>query len=276
VLVTGATGGIGRAAAVAFAGAGADLVLTARSLPGLERLAAATGGAVLAADLTVPGAVEGLAAAAGDVDVLVANAAVPASGPLADYGAAELEAAVELNLTAPIRLVHALLPGMLERARGHLLLVSSLQGLAATPGAPLYVATKFALRGFALALRQDLRGTGVGAGVLLPGFVRDAGMFAASGVRLPPGVGTRSPEQVGAAAVRAVATGRAETLVAPLPLAVGSRLAGSFPSLPAGVQGALGARRLAGAIAAGQRRSRSQAPDPPAPARPTGRSGPED
>ena len=76
-------------------------------------------------------------------------------------------------------LAHELLPAMIERRSGHLLFVSSLSGKAASPRASVYNATKFGLRGFALALREDLAGdnAGVGVSLVLPGFIR-AGMFA--------------------------------------------------------------------------------------------------
>ena len=88
-----------------------------------------------------------------------------------------------------------LMSGMIERGAGHIVFVSSLAGKAASPRASIYNGTKFGLRGFALALREDLagEGTGVGVSVVLPGFVRDAGMFADSGANAPPGVGTATP-----------------------------------------------------------------------------------
>ena len=109
---------------------------------------------------------------------------------------------LEVNLRAPVALARALIPGMIDRGAGHLVFISSLQGKAATPAAPLYLATKFGLRGFALGMREDLRGHGIGVSTVFPGFIRDAGMFATSGVRLPPGVGTRSPEDVADACSR--------------------------------------------------------------------------
>jgi short-subunit dehydrogenase len=83
---------------------------------------------------------------------------------------------------------------MLERGRGHLLSISSIAGKTTVPGAPLYHATKYGLRGFAAALRADLHKSGVGASCIFPGFIRDAGIFADSGAKLPLGVGTRTPE----------------------------------------------------------------------------------
>ena len=74
----------------------------------------------------------------------------------------------------------------------------------AQPASSMYSATKFGLRGFGLALREDLRGTGVGVSVVAPGFIRESGMFANTGVKLPPGVGTRTPQDVAAAVIRAI------------------------------------------------------------------------
>ena len=82
---------------------------------------------------------------------------------------------------------------MVERGTGHLVFISSLSGKIASAGASIYNATKFGLRGFGFALNEELRGTGVGATTVFPGFIRDAGMFADSGVKLPRGVGTRTP-----------------------------------------------------------------------------------
>ena len=88
----------------------------------------------------------------------------------------------------------------------------------------MYSATKFGLRGFALSLREDLRSAGVGVSVVLPGFIRDAGMFADTGVKLPLGVGTKAPEDVADAVLRASSTNRAEVDVAPAGLAVRRQL----------------------------------------------------
>ena len=91
------------------------------------------------------------------------------------------------------------------RARcGHLVFVSSLSGKARKPRCSIYNATKFGLRGFALGLRTDLAPQGIGVSLVSPGFMRDAGMFADSGAKPPPGLGTATPDQVAAAVVRAI------------------------------------------------------------------------
>ncbi len=127
--------------------------------------------------------------AARDVDVLVANAAVPGSGRLATYSVEEVDRALDVNLRAPIVLARALTPGMVGRGRGHVVFISSIAGKTATRGSSLYNATKYGLRGFSLALRSELRSDGVGVSAIFPGFVRGAGMFAETAIKLPFGVG---------------------------------------------------------------------------------------
>jgi short-subunit dehydrogenase len=218
----------------------------------LEPLAEELGGRALAVDLADPSAPARLLADAGRVDVLVANAGLPASGGLHSFSEEEIDRALTVNLRAPIMLAHALTPGMVERRRGHLLFVSSLAGRAAPTGSSIYSATKFGLRGFGLALREDLAGKGVGVSVLLPGFISEAGMFAESGAKLPPFVGTKKPEDVARAAVKAIEQNRAELDVAPLPLRAGAVLAALAPGPVGAVQRKLGAAKTSDAMARGQ------------------------
>ncbi len=150
VLLTGATGGIGHAIARELHARGAELILTGRRTEMLEPLAAELGARALAIDLSDSSEVERLAVEAGEIDILVANAALPASGRLETYTQEQIDRALDVNLRAPILLAHALLGAMVARGRGHLLFVSSLQGKAATPGASVYCASKFGIRGFAL------------------------------------------------------------------------------------------------------------------------------
>jgi len=245
VLVTGATGGLGTAIARALADRGARLVLSGRREDRLAALAGELGGDAVPADLANPADVERLAAAASHVDGLVANAGLSASGSVSDVPVDELDRVLAVNLRAPVVLAARLAPAMVGRGGGHLVFVSSLSGKAGAPGTALYAATKFGLRGFALSLREDLRGTGVGVSAILPGFVRDAGMFADSGARLPPYVGTSAPEEVGAAVVRAIERDRAEISVAPLPMRAGAAIAGVVPELAGRVQHRLGAAGIA-------------------------------
>lgn len=252
VLITGATGGIGHALARTFAARGATLTLTGRKVDVLEPLAREVGGRALVCDLSDRAELERLVASAGAVDVLIANAALPASGELTELTQEQIDRMLEVNLRAPIALSRALVPGMIERRRGHLVFVSSLSGKAASPASSIYSATKFGLRGFALGVREDLRERGVGASVILPGFIREAGMFADADIELPPLVGTRSPQDVAAAAIRAIERDRAEVDVAPLGLRVGASIATVVPQVAAAVSRRLGSDKIATDLAAGQ------------------------
>ena len=196
VLLSGATGGLGRAIAERLAGSGAKLVLSSRRETELAELAASLPGVseahqTLVADLTDPGAAEGLVAEAGDIDILVANAALPASGLLTDLSSSEVTRALRVNLEAPILMARELSPSLASKGEGHIVLMASLAGKVGSPRASLYNATKFGLRGFAFGLREDLHAEGVGVSVVSPGFVREAGMFHDSGSKEPPGLGPR-------------------------------------------------------------------------------------
>ena len=256
VLVPGATGGIGRALAAALAERGGRVVLTGRRTDVLEPLAERLGGRAIKADLAERGAAERLLDEAGRVDVLVANAALPASGLLDDYTISEIDRALDVNLRAPIVMAKLAGAQMAGRGRGHLVFVSSLAGKTASGHASLYNAAKFGMRGFALALREDLRPHGVGVSTVFPGFIRDAGMFADAGVTLPKGVGTRTSRDVARATVRAVEKNIAEIDVAPLGLRLGARLGGIAPVLSAAVQRRAGGQRVARGLAEGQRGKR--------------------
>jgi short-subunit dehydrogenase len=160
-----------------------------------------------------------------------------------------------VNLQVPIRMAHALVPGMVERGAGHLVLISSLAGKAARPRGSLYAASKFGLRGFGLCLRQDLWGTGVGVSVVLPGMIRDAGMFAATGASPPGGLGTSAPHEVGDAVAGAIERNRAEVEVAPLRQRLAAGFAHRRPGLAAALTRGPAAKagdRLAGGKAEGR------------------------
>jgi short-subunit dehydrogenase len=240
ILLTGATGGIGHAIARRLHAEGASLVLTGRRTDVLEPLAAELGARSLAVDLSDMDAVVALAEECADVDGLVANAALPASGPLLEYNLTQIDRALTVNLHAPIVLARVLAERMAARGSGHLLFISSLAGKAGAPGASLYSATKFGLRGFAQCLREDLRASGVGVSVVFPGFISDAGMFADTGMKLPRGVKTRTPEQVADAVAEAIERNRGEVDVAPLGLRAGAIATGLVPELAMSVSRRIG------------------------------------
>ncbi len=252
VLLTGATGGLGHAIARRLAAAGARLVLTGRRAEVLEPLAAELGGRAVAVDLADRDAVAELGAASADVDVLVANAGLPASGALTTFAGEELDRALDVNLRAPMVLARALVPAMVARGRGHVVLMSSLSGKTGQGGTAVYSATKFGLRGFGQGLRDDLHGTGVGVSVVFPGFISDAGMFADTGVALPRGVGTSTPEAVAEAVRRGIVEDRGELDVAPAGMRLATAFAGVAPGLAARVARRSGSGRIAVEMAASQ------------------------
>jgi short-subunit dehydrogenase len=256
VLLSGATGGLGRAIAAALAGKGATLVLSSRKADALDELAGELSGdghRTVVADLAEQDAAQRLAADAGPVDVLVANAGLPGTGRLDDFSQEELGRVLHVNLEAPIRLTRELVPAMQERGSGHLVYVTSLAGKAISPRASLYSATKFGLRGFALGLREDLWKRGIGVSLVTPGFVREAGMFHDSGAKPPPGFGTTTPDKVAEAVVSAIERNRHEVEVAPVVTRVLSNFAMWRPEIAARLAYRRGAgTKIAERVASGQ------------------------
>jgi Short-chain dehydrogenases of various substrate specificities len=257
VLLSGATGGLGRAIAVELAGHGASLVLSSRKSEELDRLAESLPGPAdrhvpVVADLAEPGAAEELLERAGDLDGLIANAALPATGRLEHFSSDEVQRALRVNFESPILMARALGPKLAEKGEGHLVFIASLAGKVGSPRSSLYNATKFGLRGFAFGLREDLHPHGVGVSVVSPGFVRDAGMFADSGAKPPPGLGTTTPDKVAEAVVRAIREDRNEITVAPLRQRLAVEFGHRHPEFAARVQRRGGADKIADDLAAGQ------------------------
>ena len=207
-LLTGATGGLGRAIAEALAQQGAELALSARKRDALEEMAAGLPGGghtVLPADLADPGAAEKLAADAAGTEILIANAGLPGSGLLADFTPEQVIRALRVNLEAPMLIAQALYPSMLERGSGHLVFIASLSGKAGSPRSSIYNATKFGLRGFALGAADRPGPEGRRGLARLAGLhPRTRGCSPRREPKSPPGMGTGRPEQVGAAVVKAI------------------------------------------------------------------------
>ena len=255
-LLTGATGGIGHAIARALHARGAQLILTGRRAEVLEPLAAEVSGTALAADLSGRADVDRLIAEAGHAEIVVHNAALPASGRLDDYSVEQIDRALDVNLRSPIVLSKHFAAAMAGRGSGHIVFISSLAGKSGQAGSSLYSATKFGLRGFAQGLRGDLSTSGVGVSCVFPGFIRDAGMFADSGVALPKGVGTSTPEEVAAAVVRGIEKNRFELDVAPVTMRLVTTFAGIAPATAAKLAAKTGGEKVARDLAEGQREKR--------------------
>jgi short-subunit dehydrogenase len=177
-VVTGASRGIGRAIAEALAGRGATVGLAARSVTELEALAQRLPGShhVLVCDVALPAsiatAVEDYVAAAGGLDLVVANAGIAHYEPVAEQSLQKIEDMTNVNWLGTVYTVKAALPFLLEQGRGHIVVMSSGAGLRGFPGAAAYSATKAAQRTFAEALRHELAGTGVSLTTVFPGEIR--------------------------------------------------------------------------------------------------------
>ncbi|MBK5110342.1 MAG: SDR family NAD(P)-dependent oxidoreductase [Thermoleophilia bacterium] len=259
VLLTGATGGLGRTMADRLAGSGARLVLSGRNEDALQELAdelPGPGHTVVAVDLGRPGAALELAEKAGEVDGLVANAALPSTGRLDALDAEQVARMLRINLESPIVLSQALLPGLLERRRGKLVLIGSLAGKLGSPRSSIYNATKFGLRGFAFGLKADLAGTGVGVTLVAPGFVREAGMFADAGVAAPAGLGTTTPDEVAKAVATAIEGDQLEITVAPAVQRAVARIAQVSPYIAYLAQKSSAGQKAADEVADGQTEKR--------------------
>jgi short-subunit dehydrogenase len=233
-LLTGATGGLGEAIARALSERGADLVLSGRRAEALDSLGSDLGARTIVTDLADRAEVERLVAEAGEVDVLVANAGLPGSGTLPRVDPDEIDRVLEVNLRAPIMLARLLAPGMAERGRGQLVFVASFAGkVPSAAESSIYTATKFGLRGFAHVLRAQMSRKKVGVSLVTPGPIRDAGMFARGGAKLPPFIRALPPEAVADAVIEAIERNRAEVDVASLGLRVISKLGAVAPGFVA-------------------------------------------
>jgi NAD(P)-dependent dehydrogenase (short-subunit alcohol dehydrogenase family) len=220
VLLTGASGGIGRATALRFAACGARLVLVSRNSTGdLERLAdeirnAGGDATAVAADVSSRAEVAQLVADAqsrlGCIDIVVCNAGEYLRRPVKDLSYADIERMMAINFYGTVHIVQAILPQMLAQKHGHIVAVTSVDGRKGLPPDGAYVAAKFATTGFMEVLRQELWGSGVYASTVLPGRV-DTGMLAQ--LEVPRISAKISSDRVARAILRAVVQKRREIIV---------------------------------------------------------------
>jgi short-subunit dehydrogenase len=248
-VVTGGSRGIGRTIAEHAVGRGARVGLIARTRDALEATLEALGGnkvgAVATADVAdrsqLETALGTLGAQLGPADILVNNAGLGAAGPVTAVPVEAFERVLAINYLGTVYATKALLPGMLERGRGHIVNVASVAGRFAAPGEAAYSATKFAVLGFSQSLALELHGTGVGVSVIAPGPVDTAPVR--TGPRSPWRAATGGADyrrrwpgpvpaaRVAAAVMGAVERGRFEVFVPPWYRAVGI--------VQAGISGAL-------------------------------------
>ena len=244
-VITGASSGIGRATAEAFAAAGYDLVLGARRLALLQQVAAevhnrsGAEAAAVACDVHSAADVQRLVDTAmerfGRLDVLVANAGAGLYGRIEDTSDEDFRDLLDTNVLGVVRSVRAAMPVMRRQGRGHIVIVGSVVGKRAWPLHGAYAASKFALTGLAQSLRAELAGSGVTASLVLPMTTRTE-FFSAARAPSPryqsqPRGMVQSPETVARVILRSVDHPAAEVYTfAPMRLALW--LAGAFPVLP--------------------------------------------
>jgi short-subunit dehydrogenase len=174
-IITGASRGIGAATAVAAAARGARVGLIARDEGDLQRVLASTGGAgaYAVADVSdgpaVAAAIARLEGELGPTDILVANAGIGQYGAFADVTAKEVEQVIRVNVLGQIHALRAVVPGMIERRRGHLVSMGSIAGRIGTPFESVYAASKFANVGLAEALVTELGPYEIGVSIINPG-----------------------------------------------------------------------------------------------------------
>jgi NAD(P)-dependent dehydrogenase (short-subunit alcohol dehydrogenase family) len=235
VVITGASSGVGEAAALAFAREGAKVVLAARSASKLEALAGRLDGLAVPTDVTrvadLAGLVDRAIATYGRIDVLVNNAAANARGDFDSLDPEAIAAVIDTNLKGPMLLTRFALP-QLRKTRGVVINVASIAGHVPLPHEAPYSASKWGLRGFTFAVREELREAGVALCAVSPGPI--ATPFVLDDLDNVPDLVFSQPiltaEQV-AEAIVACAIDRRRERAMPRSTLLLARLAGSFPWL---------------------------------------------
>lgn len=213
-LLTGAAGGLGKEIARGLASEGVTLALSGRDEAALETLRASlpgSGHSVFIADLSdreqATSLISRVEAEVGPLDLLVNNAGIETSGTYHRLEVTDIERMVDLNLLAPMLLTHAVIPGMLERGRGHVVQISSVAGLASVACNEPYGATKGGLVRFNESLRATYDKDPIGFSCVCPGFTKGGGMYTrmeAEGHKSNPMLGTSTVEDVSAKVIKAI------------------------------------------------------------------------
>lgn len=175
VIVTGASSGIGRETALAFAAAGASVVAAARNEAALRELAAGNPAILpvptdVTVDTDVNRLVETTVARFGRVDILVNNAGLGIRAPVADTLPEDARRLMDVNFFGAVRCIQAVLPVMKRQGSGQIVNIGSVLSVFATPRNSIYCASKFAVRALSDALRIELRDAGIEVILVMPGY----------------------------------------------------------------------------------------------------------
>jgi len=216
-LITGASSGIGRATAIRLAREGAGLAVCSRNTERLDRVRSEVeniGGKCVAQACDVgrmedcTALVNGILDMAGGIDILVNNAGVGYSGAVVDSDPAEAEEMVRVNLLGVYHMTRAALPVMIAGGAGDIVNIGSVAGLKYSPNFGVYSATKFAVRAFSEALRNEVQGHGIRVGVVHPGMTQTAFFqsFSKGGSPVPADMGELLPAEEVAEAILCMVT----------------------------------------------------------------------
>ncbi len=242
-LVTGASGGLGTHIARRLAREGMNVAVSGRREDALAKVTtelSALGVKAISvpADLsdltTIDPLVDSAESALGPIDLLVNNAGLESVGAFTNYTREELSSMVDVNLTAPLLLTHRLVPGMLQRGRGHVVFISSIAGKIGPAYNEPYAATKAGLVGLTQSLRSEYLEAPIGFSVVCPGFITGDGMYermVQEGHRSNRMMGETTTEKISDSVVRAIREDKAEILESGAPVRPMLALAQLAPGL---------------------------------------------
>lgn len=223
-LVTGGSRGLGPHIARFLAKEGVSIALTARTKSGLDKTIESLApfnidAKAFPADITDAASrtelLENVTNHFGSIDLLINNAGMEWVCAYSDMTPEHIETMVRTNMIAPMLLTRMVIPGMVQRKKGHIVTMSSLGGKKGSPYSATYAGTKAGLVQWTSGIRQELRGTGVSASVICPGFVSDSGMFAVYEKKAPKITGETTPDKVARAVIRAIKKDVQEIIVNP-------------------------------------------------------------
>jgi len=223
-LITGGSRGLGPHIARSLAKEGVNIALTARTKKALDETIDTLGAfdidaKAFPADLTDAASREKLIKEIknyfGSIDLLVNNAGMEWVCAYSDMSPQRIETMVQTNMIAPMLLTRIVMPEMVNRKKGHIVTISSLGGKKGSPYSATYAGTKAGLIQWTSSIRQELKGTGVSASVICPGFVSESGMFAVYKKKAPRITGETTTEKVAQAVIRAIKKDKQEIVVNP-------------------------------------------------------------